>query len=88
MKVVVLYRSNSEHGTSVESYNREFKARTGRELELIDIDTRQGADMAELYGVVRYPAFLAVSDTGELQKLWMDESLPLINEVTAYVIAR
>jgi hypothetical protein len=88
MKVVVLYRPVSEHATSVEQYAREFKHRTSKDLELLDVDSKEGSAMAELYDVVRYPCFLALTDEGVLQKIWMDQALPLINEVTGYIIER
>ena len=86
MKVVVLYRSKSEHGTPVEEYVREFKRRTSRELERIDIDTKEGSHLAELYGVTQYPAILATSSEGKLQNMWQGEPLPLMNEVMGYAI--
>lgn len=86
--MVVLYKPQSEHATSVEQYAREFEQRTSKKLDLLDVDSKEGAAMAELYDVVRYPCFLAITDEGVLQKIWMDETLPLINEVTGYIIER
>jgi len=86
MKVVVLYRSNSEHGRAVEQYVREFTSRTGKKLELKEIDTQEGADLAKLYDVTQYPAILALAEDGQLQKMWQGQQLPLINEVAGYVV--
>lgn len=86
MKVVVLYRSKSEHGTPVEEYAREFKRRTARDLELLDVDTKAGWDMAELYEVTNYPAILATANDGKLQNMWQGEPLPLMNEVMGYAL--
>jgi len=86
MKVVVLYRSKSEHGTPVEEYIREFERRTSRKLETVEIDTKEGWSLAELYGITRYPAIIATSDDGKLQNMWQGEPLPLINEVMGYAI--
>lgn len=86
MKVVVLYRSKSEHGTPVEEYVREFKRRTSRELKLIDVDGKEGWNLAELYGVTQYPAILATTEDGKLQNMWQGEPLPLMNEVMGYAL--
>lgn len=86
MKVVVLYRSKSEHGTAVEQYAREFEVRTSKKLKLQEIDTVEGDEMAKLYDVTQYPALLAIAEDGHLLKLWQGEQLPLINEVAAYVL--
>jgi hypothetical protein len=86
MKVVVLYRSKSEHGTPVEEYVREFKRRTSRELKMIDVDGKEGWNLAELYGVTQYPAILATTEDGKLQNMWQGEPLPLMNEVMGYAL--
>jgi len=86
MKVVVLYRSKSEHGTPVEEYAREFKRRTSRDLELIDIDSKDGWNMAELYEITQYPAIIATANDGKLQNMWQGEPLPLMNEVMGYAL--
>lgn len=88
MKVVVLYREKSEHRRVVEEFVHEFERRTSGQLELIDIDTKQGSDLAELYDVTEYPAVLATAEDGSMQNMWVGEPLPLINEVAAYLVER
>ncbi len=84
MRVVVLYRSNSEHGRTVETMLHDFKARNSRDLETMDIDSRDGAEMAKLYGVTQYPAIIAMASDGQMQKMWQGLPLPLINEISFY----
>ena len=84
MKVVVLYRSQTEHERAVLEFERDYHMQTGRDLTLIDLNTKEGADLAELYDIVRYPALLARSNDGELLQLWQGEILPLIRDVTFY----
>lgn len=86
MKVVVLYRSASEHGTSVEAYIREFERRTSVTLATYDVDTKEGWNFAELYDITQYPAIVATANDGTLQNMWQGEPLPLIDEVAGYVI--
>ena len=85
MKVIILYHPNSEHDTRVNSYVREAKRVTGHDLELVSVDTPDGANKARVYDVTRYPAVLATRDSGELLQLWQDEMLPTISEVSAYM---
>ena len=69
-------------------YIRDYKMRhPGVEPELLSLDTREGDEMANLYGVYNNPAILAISHDGSLQQLWQDEQLPLMNEVDAYAFA-
>jgi len=84
MRVAVLYRSNSEHERSVLEFEREYQYRTGRSFIMYDVNTRDGAAMASLYDVMRYPSVLALADDGQMLQLWDGEQLPLINEVSYY----
>lgn len=85
MKVLVLYRPNSEHGRLVEEFIRDYSrnGRTGK-IEGLNVDTRDGSAMATLYDVVRYPTILAVRDDGSILRAWDDDMLPLQDEVAAY----
>jgi len=85
MKVLVLYRPNSEHGRLVEDFIRDFQSRTDTgKLEVLNIDSREGSAMASLYDVMRYPAILVLRTDGYLQKSWEGDTLPLIEEVIGY----
>src|SRR5436190_23438971 len=86
MKVVVLYHPQSDHGLSVEQYARDYERSRDRKLELVSLETRDGAYTANLYDVTRYPAFIALSDEGILLNLWQGDPIPLMNEVDAYTV--
>lgn len=89
MKVVVLYRPQSEHGTMVEQYARDFLHRTSRALELLDVDSKEGVRLAELYDIVSYPTVVALDNGGQLVSSWRaTETMPLIDEVSAYLVER
>jgi hypothetical protein len=88
MRVVILYHPNREFAGLVEDFKHEFEARhRDRQIELTSLDNTEGAEMAKLYDVVRYPAILVLADDGQLNKLWQDQPLPLIDEVAAYAQA-
>jgi hypothetical protein len=90
MKVLVLYRPDSEHGRSVEMFIRDFKYQheaNARQLQILDIDTRDGSATASLYDVLQYPAVLVTADDGSIIKSWVGENLPLMDELAAYVYA-
>lgn len=85
MKVVILYRPSSEHERAVEEFVHEFKRREpSRHIELLNLDSKDGAATASLYDIVQYPAILAITDDGRLLQWWQGEQLPLMNEVAAY----
>ena len=84
----MLYRPNSGHARKVEEFVREFNRNyVNYKLELVDLNTRDGAATASLYEVMRYPAVLALANDGQLLKEWEGESLPLLSEVSYYANA-
>lgn len=85
MKVVVLYRPQSEHARAVEEFLREFNTRSSHEVETLDVDSRDGVKMVELYDAMEYPAVLATTDEGQLQKMWSGTPLPLVNDVVGFI---
>ena len=85
MKVLVLYRPQSEHGTDVETFIHDFKRQNNsNKLEVMDIDSREGTATSSLYDIMQFPAILALSDSGSLLKGWEGETLPLMDEVAYY----
>jgi hypothetical protein len=85
MNISILYHPNSEHARTVENYVRDFERIHGQPIDLVSLETREGAEMASLYGIVRYPAVLARQDNGHLLKEWQHDLLPLMDEVAAYL---
>lgn len=88
MKVLILYRPQSEHGRTVEDFVRDFKTNhnEGR-LEVLNIDSREGSAMASLYDVMQYPAVLALRDDGSVLKSWEGNTLPVMNEIAYYTFS-
>jgi hypothetical protein len=85
MKIVILYHPNQEFAGLAQDFKRDFEQRhQGHKVELASLETVEGAEMAKLYDVVRYPAILVMRDNGALQKLWQDQPFPLMDEVAAY----
>lgn len=84
MKLIVLYRPNSEFARGVEQFVREFTNRTAKKIELVDVDSKDGIQMMKLYDVLDHPIFLAINNDGSLLQQWSGKPLPLINELSAY----
>lgn len=85
MKVVILYRPNSEHGRRTEEFIHDYRRQYHDvKIEVINVDTREGAALASLYDIMQYPAILVLQTDGYAQKIWQGDDLPLMDEVTAY----
>ena len=85
MKICVLYHPNSEDARIVEEYAHDFERSKGRPIELLSLETREGADMAKAYDIVQYPSLMVLKDSSnELVKFWSGVPLPLMDEVASY----
>lgn len=88
MKVLILYRPDSEHGRSVEEFIHDFQRQHGsHHLEILNIDSRDGIATASLYDIMQYPAILVIQNDGMIQKIWEGDALPLMDEVASYANA-
>lgn len=85
MKAMIFYRPNSEHERMVEEYARDFAQHTGKELPTVDVDSRDGTYLAELYDVMKFPSIIAVDDEGKILQTWDGDMLPRFDEVSFYV---
>lgn len=83
MRVVALYRSESDYARGVLDFLRDVRHQTGYEVEELSPDTREGAMMARTYDVVEYPTLLALNNEGAVQAMWRG-TLPTISEVGYY----
>lgn len=85
----MLYRPNSEKSGLAEDYATEFShLHPDKNIELISLNSIEGSEMAQLYGVTNNPAILTISGDGVLLQLWQDEHLPLMDELNFYGINR
>lgn len=84
MRVVVVYKDDSDHARNVLDFLRDFNHQTGHQLEVIDPDTPEGIHFCETYDIVEYPTIIAISDDSVMQNLWRGLPLPTINEVSYY----
>lgn len=88
MKVVILYHPHSDQARNVESFARDFSRQTSKKVELVSLESRDGAATATLYDIVQYPAILALDNAGAMLRAWQGPILPLMNELAYYTQER
>ena len=90
MKVLVLYRPNSEFARQVEEFVHDLQTRHNvdeRHLQVLDYDSREGAATASLYDVMAQPCIVVIGDDGVYIKSWSGTQLPLLEEVASYTLS-
>jgi hypothetical protein len=86
MKLVVVYRPNSETARGVETFIGDFQRQhegIGRRMEVVNVDSRDGMAMLSLYDIMQHPVLMVLSDDGRLIQQWAG-SIPLMDEVAGY----
>lgn len=70
----------------MEGFVHDFQRQhdIGKKLEILNINTRDGAATANLYDVMSYPAILVLADDGSVMNAWQGD-LPLMDEVAGYL---
>lgn len=89
MKLLVLYRPNSEFARRVEGFVRDLQTMHNideRHVQVLDFDSREGSATASLYDLMSQPALLVIGDDGGYVKDWQGPELPLLSEVAGYVV--
>lgn len=85
MRVVVIYKEETDYARQVTEFLHDFERQTGHELEALNPETGEGISFCETYDIMEYPSIAALSFDGKLQNLWRGLPLPTISEVSYYV---
>jgi hypothetical protein len=85
MRVVVIYKEQTDYARQVIDYLADFKRQTGHDLEIMDPESPAGIDFTQIYDIMTLPTMIAISDEGLLQNTWVGLPLPTISEVSYYV---
>lgn len=85
MRVVAVYKDNMDYTRSIDTFMGDFARQTGRVLERLDPESREGELFCRTYDIVQYPTIIALSNDGQMQNIWSGDTLPTISEVSYYV---
>ena len=86
MKAVILYRPQSEFARQAEEYAHDFERTRNHKLDMLDVDSTQGAEMARLYDLPEYPVLIITEEDGQMVNSWAGvNTFPLMNELATYL---
>lgn len=85
MRVVCVWREGEDYSRSVEEWIHAFERRTGREIETMSPDGRDGAQFCRAYDIVEYPTIIALGNDGAVLAMWRGKQLPLFDEVAYWL---
>jgi len=85
MRVVVIYKDQTDYARTVTDYLRDFQHQTGHDLETLNPETPDGIQFCQTYDIIDYPTIIAISDDSVMQNSWRGIPLPTISELSYYV---
>ncbi len=87
MRIAIIYRQQSDHARPVYEFIETMRRRyPDKKIVEVEIDTRDGAAEATMYGIMRYPAIVATAYDGRILGLWEGLPMPLIDEIVGATI--
>lgn len=84
MKIIAIYREESDHAREVIDFIRDFEKRIGFDIEVRDPDHRDNQFFLQAYDIVEYPTIIAIENDGRMLQMWRGRPLPRIDEVSYY----
>ena len=86
MRVVIIWRDESDYGRTVTEWLHDCERRIGVAPESLSPDEPEGESICEAYDIVEYPSMLAIDDGGKVMQMWRGRDLPRIDDVTYYLM--
>ncbi len=81
----IFYREETDYVRDVRSYLHDFAEQTGKEIEVAEVDGREGQDLVRLYDLHTLPAILVTAEDGRLLYRHRGMPLPLMREIAAWL---
>lgn len=86
MRVVCIWRRESDYGRVMEEWIDEFERRTGVEIESVSPDSREGEGFCRAYDIVEYPTLLVLKEgDGGVAAMWRGTALPTFDDVSYWL---
>lgn len=86
MRVVSVWRRESDYGRMMEEWVTELERRTGEEIEILDPDSMEGENFCRAYSVMEYPTIMVLKDNdGGVVASWQGKALPRFDEVSYWL---
>jgi hypothetical protein len=86
MRVVIIWRDDTDYARTVIDWLRDFEARTGKMPESLSPDEPEGESLCRAYYVVEYPTIMALDVDGSLLQMWRGTEMPRISDVSYYLM--
>lgn len=85
MRVVVVWRDNTEYAREVISWMEEFERATGKSIESLSPDSIDGEIFVRARDIMQYPTVVVVKDDGIVVREFKGTPLPQFEDVSYFL---
>ncbi|MBQ3310246.1 hypothetical protein IJG73_02290 [Candidatus Saccharibacteria bacterium] len=85
MRIVCVWKDNTDYAREVTDWLSEFKRETGKEVESLDPESTEGEIFVRARDMLQFPAVVALADDGTVLREWKGTPMPQFDEVLYYV---
>ncbi len=86
MRIVMVYKKESDATREVAEWLEAFRQRSELEVEELDPETLEGEGFCTARDIVRYPAVVVCDSEGKTYFTHQGRPLPMIDDVLGYVV--
>ena len=86
MRVVIIWRDESDYGRAVTEWLHDCERRIGVAPESVSPDEPEGESLCKSYDIVEYPSMVALDNEGKMIQMWRGRDLPRIDDVSYYLL--
>lgn len=83
MKIYLFYRPDTESEIAADNFLKILTEHQQTQIKLIDVQTREGSNMCQIYSVMSYPSVLVLTNDGRQIKFWHGE-VPYSQDLAPY----
>lgn len=78
----MLVRQGTDEARPASEFAENIRRRhPDKHVTEVDLETREGAATASMYGIMQYPAVIVTAEDGRPIDMWQGMPMPLIDEV-------
>ena len=86
MRVLVVFKEYSDKAREVFEWIEEFERRSGRKVEKMNPESKDGESFCVAHDIVEYPTVLAIGEDGKVYEQWSGVPMPQIDTVMGYMV--
>ncbi|MBQ3430968.1 hypothetical protein IJG20_02635 [Candidatus Saccharibacteria bacterium] len=86
MRVLVVFKEYSDKAREVFEWIEEFERRSGRKVEKMNPESKDGESFCVAHDIVEYPTVLAIGEDGKVYEQWSGVPMPQIDTMIGYMV--